>query len=61
METGLLKKRLEAGTELLDRQSADMFSVEPDGFWIEGVFLSEVNDGIGAVDALESESVGEVG
>ena len=37
-----------------------MLGVEPDGFGIEGVIFSKVDDGIGAVDAFESESGGEL-
>ncbi len=37
-----------------------MLGVEPDGFGIEGVFFREIDDGVGAVDAFESEGGGEL-
>ena len=59
VKAGLLEERLEARAELVDRQGADMLGIEPDGLGIEGVFLSEVDDGVGAVDAFEREGGGE--
>ncbi len=34
-----------------------MFGVKPEGFGVEGFFLGEVDDGVGAVDAFEGEEV----
>jgi hypothetical protein len=33
-----------------------VLGVEPDGLGIERVFLSKIDDGVGAVDALEGET-----
>ncbi len=59
-EAGLLEEGLEAGAELLDGQGADVFGIEPDGFGVEWVFLSEIDHGVGAVDGLEREGRGEL-
>ncbi len=56
MEAGLLEERLQFAAELLDGQGADVLGVEPDGLGIEGIFLGEIDDGVGAVDAFERES-----
>jgi hypothetical protein len=37
-----------------------VLGVEPDGLGIEGVFLGEIDDGVGAVDAFQSEGRGEL-
>ena len=61
MEAGLLEERARgSAAELVDGQGADVLGVEPDGLGIEGVFFSEVDDGVGAVDAFEGESGGEL-
>ena len=46
--------------ELVDRQGADMLGVEPDGLWIEGILFCEIHDGVGAVDAFQSEGPSEL-
>ena len=38
-----------------DRQGADVLGIEPDGLGVEGIVLVEVDDGVGAIDALEGE------
>ena len=37
-----------------------MLGVEPDGLGIEGVVFGEIHDGVGAVDAFESERGGDL-
>ncbi len=37
-----------------------MFGVEPEGFGVEGFFLGEVDDGVGAIDAFEGEEVDDL-
>src|ERR1035438_7745143 len=59
MEAGLFEKRLDAAAELLHWQRPDMLGVQPQRLGIEGVFLGEINDGVRAVDSLESESLFE--
>jgi hypothetical protein len=51
-----LKKR----AELLDRQGADVFGVQPDRLGIERIFLRKIDNSVGAVDALESKSLGQL-
>ncbi len=53
------KKGWMRSAELVDGQGADVFGVEPQGFGVERVFVFEIDDGIGAVDAFERESRGE--
>lgn len=60
VEAGLGEEGLELGAELIDRQGAKVFGVEPDGFRIEGVGFSEINDCVGAVDTFEREEAGEL-
>ena len=60
MEAGSREEGLEAGAELVDGECADVLGVEPDGLRVERVVFSEVDDGVGAVDGLESESGGEL-
>ncbi len=55
MKAGLLEEGLKLAAEFVDGQRADVLGVEPDGLGIEGVFLGEIHDGIGAVDTLERE------
>ncbi len=59
LKAGLREEGLDAAAELLDGQGADMLGVEPDGLRVERVFLGEVDHGVGAVDAFESEGGGE--
>ena len=37
-----------------------MLGVEPDGLGIEGIFLGEIDHGVGAVDALQGEGRGQL-
>ena len=60
MEAGPLEERLQFAAELLDGKGADVFSVQPYGLGIERIFLSEIDDGVGAVDALKRESGDEL-
>ena len=59
MQPGLIEKGLEARAELLDGQGADVLAVEMDRLRIEGILFRKVDDGVGAIDILESESGGE--
>src|SRR6185312_2939713 len=59
MKAGLGEEGLQLAAEVLDGHGADVLGVEPDGFRIKGVFIREVDDGVGAVDAFESEGGGE--
>ena len=67
IKASLFEERLEQRAELLDRQGANMLGVEPDSFRVErgkfrrarGCFI-EIDDGVGAVDGLESEGGGEL-
>ena len=38
-------------------QGTDVLGVEPEGLGVEGVFLGEVDHGVGAIDAFEGEEV----
>ena len=60
MEASLLKEGLEVVGELVDRQGADVLGVQPDGLWVKRIFFRKVDDGVGAVDAFESESGDEL-
>ena len=60
IEAGLLQERLDAGAKLLDGQRADMLGVEPDGLRIKRVFVTKVNNSVGAVDALECKRRGKL-
>ncbi len=42
-----------------DRQGADVFGVQPDGFGIEGVGFGEVHERVAAVHAFEGKSLDE--
>ncbi len=53
------KKGWRRALSCVDGQGADVLGVEPDGLGIEGIFFSEVDDGVGAVDAFEREGGGE--
>ena len=58
LKAGLIEEGLELEAEFVDRQGADMFGVQPDGFRVKWISLCEVDDGVGAVDAFESEDGG---
>ena len=60
LEPGLLEEGLEAEAQLVDGECADVLGVQPDGFGIERVVVCEIDDGVGAVDALEGEGGGEI-
>src|SRR6185437_1309223 len=59
MKAGLVEEGLQLAAEVLDEHGADVLGVEPDGFRIKGIFIREVDDGVGAVDSFESEGGGE--
>src|SRR5260370_41801981 len=54
---GLLGVGHQSPREVIDIERAEMLSIQPHGFGIEGVLVGEVDGGVAAVDAVEREQL----
>src|SRR5260370_37537463 len=59
-EASLLSVRYQALREFVEIERAEMLSIQPHGFGIEGIFIGEIDDCVSAVDAFEREQLDEL-